>query len=240
MLSGGRAICGLGLAWFKEEHVAYGWQFPTTAQRYALLEDALQVLPLLWGPGNPPFEGQAISLPDTTCYPRPLQERLPILVGGGGERRTLRLAARYADAANVFGDATAVRRKAEVLRTHCLDVGRDPAEVDADPSVDGTRRHRRHSRWPGSSNACARGVRTPRGMPRTVNAGTVDDHIGRFRELAEAGARRSWSACLISPTPLPSSDLPRSSRRSDDHGQWHDRAVIGSGNGTVQLESRLR
>ncbi len=188
VLSGGRAICGLGLAWFKEEHVAYGWQFPTTAQRYALLEDALQVLPLLWGPGNPPFEGQAISLPDTTCYPRPLQERLPILVGGGGERRTLRLAARYADAANVFGDATAVRHKAEVLRTHCLDVGRDPAEVALthlstalvgtdDTEVAGLVERLRPRR------------QDPARYAGTVNAGTVDDHIGRFRELAEAGAK---------------------------------------------------
>ena len=73
MLSGGRAVCGLGLAWFKQEHPAYGWPFPSTSDRYALLEDALQVLPMLWGPGNPAFDGRVLSLPDTTCYPRPLQ-----------------------------------------------------------------------------------------------------------------------------------------------------------------------
>ena len=99
VLSGGRAVCGLGLAWFKEEHVAYGWEFPPVAERYALLEDALQLLPVLWGPGNRAFEGDVLSVPDTTCYPRPLQDHLPVIVGGGGERRTLRLAARYADAA---------------------------------------------------------------------------------------------------------------------------------------------
>jgi F420-dependent oxidoreductase-like protein len=188
VLSGGRAICGLGLAWFKEEHLAYGWQFPATAQRYALLEDALQVLPLLWGPGNPSFAGQTISLPDTTCYPRPLQERVPILVGGGGEKRTLRLAALYADMANVFGDAAAVRHKAQVLRQHCLDISRDPAEValthlsttlvgtdDADVAdlVERLRPRRQD----------------PARYAAAVNAGTVDDHIGRFRELAEAGAQ---------------------------------------------------
>jgi F420-dependent oxidoreductase-like protein len=188
VLSGGRAICGLGLAWFKEEHLAYGWNFPPTAQRYALLEDALQALPVLWGPGSPPFEGQAISLPDTTCYPRPLQERLPILVGGGGERRTLRLAARYADAANVFGDAAAVRHKAEVLRRLCLEVGRDPAEVALthlstalvgtdDTEVAGLVERLRPRRQDPGRYAAA------------VHAGTVDDHIGRFRELAEAGAQ---------------------------------------------------
>ena len=187
VLSGGRAVCGLGLAWFKEEHLAYGWEFPTTAQRYALLEDALLVLPLLWGPGSPSFAGEVISLPDTTCYPRPLQERVPILVGGGGERRTLRLAARYADAANVFGDAAAVRHKAEVLRTHCLDVGRDPSDValthlsTALVGSDDTEVSRLVERLRPRRQDPAR-------YAATVNAGTVDDHIGRFRELAEAGA----------------------------------------------------
>jgi F420-dependent oxidoreductase-like protein len=188
VLSGGRAICGLGLGWFKEEHLAYGWQFPSTAQRYALIEDALHVLPLLWGPGNPPFDGQAISLPDTTCYPRPLQERLPIMVGGGGERRTLRLAAQYADAANVFGDTATVRRKADVLRTHCEQVGRNPADVELthlstvlvgtdDKQLAELVERQRPRR------------QNPERYAATVNAGTVDDHIGRFRELAEAGAQ---------------------------------------------------
>jgi alkanesulfonate monooxygenase SsuD/methylene tetrahydromethanopterin reductase-like flavin-dependent oxidoreductase (luciferase family) len=188
VLSSGRAICGLGLAWFKEEHLAYGWQFPTTAQRYALLEDSLQLLPVLWGPGSPSFDGQVLSVPDTTCYPRPLQDKLPILVGGGGERRTLRLAARYADAANVFGDATTVRRKAEVLRAHCLNLERDPAQValtHLSTALVGTDdKHvaelveRLRPRRQGPARYAA-----------AVNAGTVDDHIGRFRELAEAGAQ---------------------------------------------------
>ena len=104
MLSGGRAVCGLGLAWFAAEHRAYGWEFPPVGDRYALLEDALRLLPLLWGPGGPPFDGRVLDVPEALCYPRPLQEHVPIMVGGGGERRTLRLAARYADAANVFGD----------------------------------------------------------------------------------------------------------------------------------------
>jgi F420-dependent oxidoreductase-like protein len=188
VLSGGRAICGLGLAWFKEEHLAYGWQFPSTAQRYALLEDALQVLPLLWGPGNPSFDGQAISLPDTTCYPRPLQERVPIVVGGGGERRTLRLAAQFADAANVFGDAATVRHKADVLRMHCVDVGRDPAEVEVT--------HLSTALVGADDRQLAQLIerlRPPRQDPSryaaSVNAGTIDDHIGRFRELAEAGVQ---------------------------------------------------
>lgn len=183
VLSGGRAVCGLGLAWFAAEHDAYGWEFPPTARRYELLEDALRVLPLLWGPGSPSYEGAAVSVPEAMCYPRPLQERVPVIVGGGGERRTLRLAARYADAANVFGGLDTVRRKAAVLRAHSAEAGRDvalthlsAALVGADDAhvaelVEGLRPRRR---------AAAR-------YAADVNAGTVADHVGRFRELAEAG-----------------------------------------------------
>ncbi|HEV8065885.1 MAG TPA: LLM class flavin-dependent oxidoreductase, partial [Acidimicrobiales bacterium] len=69
VLSGGRAVCGLGLAWHAEEHGAYGWDFPPAAERYELLEDTLQLLPLLWGAGNPAYAGKRISVPDTLCYP---------------------------------------------------------------------------------------------------------------------------------------------------------------------------
>ncbi|MGW6282256.1 LLM class flavin-dependent oxidoreductase [Kribbella sp. NPDC055071] len=179
VLSGGRAVCGVGLAWFEAEHKAYGWEFPTVGDRYALLEDALQLLPILWGPGNKPFHGTVLDVPDTTCYPRPLQEHLPVLVGGSG-KRTLRLAARYADAVNVFGDAAAVRRHAEYLRsvssrpvglTHLSTtlVGKGSREVDE--LVDRLR--------PRNQN--------PARYAASVNAGTVDDQIGRFRELSEAG-----------------------------------------------------
>jgi F420-dependent oxidoreductase-like protein len=203
VLSGGRAVCGLGLAWFREEHAAYGWEFPPVAHRYALLEDALQLLPVLWGPGSKPFHGQVLSVPEAMCYPRPLQERVPIIVGGGGERHTLRLAARYADAANVFGDATTVRHKAAVLRRHCADAGRDPAEVNLthlstvlvgadDAAVAGLVERLRPRRQPAARYAAA------------VNAGTVADHVGRFRELAEAGVGEVMVrlADLTDPGPL--------------------------------------
>jgi alkanesulfonate monooxygenase SsuD/methylene tetrahydromethanopterin reductase-like flavin-dependent oxidoreductase (luciferase family) len=124
-----------------------------------------------------------LSVPETMCYPRPVQERVPLIVGGGGERRTLRLAARYADHANVFGDLATVRRKAAVLAAHCRDAGRDVGlthlsttlvgRTDADVAalVDRLRPRNR------SAAAYAAGV----------HAGTVADHVGRFRELADAG-----------------------------------------------------
>jgi F420-dependent oxidoreductase-like protein len=188
VLSGGRAACGLGLAWFKAEHTAYGWPVPPVAERYDLLEDALRLLPVLWGPGSKPFEGKVLRVPEAMCYPRPLQERVPIIVGGGGERRTLRLAARYADAANVFGDADTVRHKATVLAAHCADAGRDPAEVAlthlsttlvgrTDAEVAAAVERLRPRREPAARYATS------------VHAGTVADHVGRFRGLAEAGVR---------------------------------------------------
>ncbi|MGZ0151149.1 LLM class flavin-dependent oxidoreductase [Kribbella sp. WER1] len=175
VLSGGRAVCGVGLAWFEAEHKAYGWRFPPVAERYALLEDALQLLPVLWGPGNKPFHGKVLDVPDTTCYPRPLQEHLPVLVGGSGPR-TLRLASRYADAVNVFGDIAAVRERAKHLTkpielTHLSTtlVGKDRNQLD---QLIRTLRPRNVN---------------PEKYAATVNAGTIDDQIGRFRELSEAG-----------------------------------------------------
>jgi F420-dependent oxidoreductase-like protein len=200
VLSEGRAVCGLGLAWFREEHLAYGWDFPPTGDRYALLEDALRLLPLLWGKGSPAFEGKAITVAQALCYPRPLQEHIAVILGGGGERRTLRLAARYADAANVFGDAAAVRHKAAVLRAHCEAEGREVELTHLSTALVGTDdgqvadlveryRPRRQDR---ASFAAA------------VNAGTVDDHVGRFRELAEVGVREVMIRLpdLADPAPL--------------------------------------
>jgi F420-dependent oxidoreductase-like protein len=170
VLSGGRALCGLGAAWFQREHELYGWDFPPVDGRYELLEDALELLPLMWGPGSPRFEGRTITIPAATCYPRPLQEHIPIWVGGSGERRTLRLVARHADGCNLFGDAATVRHKVEVLRRHCADVDRDPATV----------------RVTHLSTASI----TPSGQDRPhADAGTVEEQVGRYRALAEAGVQ---------------------------------------------------
>jgi F420-dependent oxidoreductase-like protein len=201
VLSGGRAMCGLGAAWFEREHRAYGWSFPPLKDRYAILEDALQLLPLLWGPGSPPFEGRTLRVAEAMCYPRPLQERIPILIGGQGERRTLRLVARYADACNLRGDPATVRHKLAVLSRHCEDtgraretvrvthlstalVGRDQTEVDQ--AVDALR---------------PKGT-SPEAYRAWANAATVEDHIGRFRELAEAGVEEAIVSLpdLSSPT----------------------------------------
>lgn len=188
VLSGGRAWCGLGAAWFEREHKVYGWDFPPLKDRFAILEDALQLLPLMWGPGSPPFEGAVVRVPEAVCYPRPLQERVPILVGGSGERRTLRLVAQYADACNLFGDAATVAHKVGVLRRHCADVDRDPAEVRVTHL--GTALVRRSRAEVADAVEQLRPKRsTPESYAAAVHAGTVDDHIGRFRQLADAGVQ---------------------------------------------------
>jgi F420-dependent oxidoreductase-like protein len=185
VLSGGRAWCGLGAGWFEAEHRAYGWTFPPAAERLDLLEDALQLLPLLWGPGAPAFTGRRVSVPEAMCYPRPLAGRVPILVGGGGERRTLRLAARYADACNVTGDPAMVRHKVDVLRRHCAEVGRDPGQVRV-THLSGAL----VAPDPAALTAELARRRPARGAARwaaRVTAGTVEDHVLHVRALQEAG-----------------------------------------------------
>ena len=190
VLSGGRAVCGLGAAWYADEHLAYGYRFPPLAERYALLEDALIALPLLWGPGHPPFAGRTITLPDTTCYPRPLQERVPILVGGNGEKRTLALAARYADACNLIGEVDLVRRKIDVLHRRCHDAGRDPAQVSV-TQLSTTLVGRTASELADLVDRHRPARRGPDRWLRQVNAGTLDDQLTRFDALADAGVREA-------------------------------------------------
>ena len=187
VLSGGRAWCGLGAGWYEPEHAAYGWRFPPAAERLDLLEDALRLLPVLWGAGTPAFEGRRTAVPEAMCYPRPLRGSIPILVGGSGERRTLRLVARYADACNLMGDAENVRRKLAVLRRHCAEVGRDPAEVEVthlstvlvagDPGELAAEVGRR------------RPARRAAAWTAATNPGTIEDHVLRAKALQAAGAR---------------------------------------------------
>jgi F420-dependent oxidoreductase-like protein len=186
VLSGGRAMCGLGAAWFEREHRAYGWSFPPLKERYAALEDALQLLPLLWGPGSPSFEGRTIRVAEAMCYPRPLQERIPILVGGQGERHTLRLVAQYADACNLRGDPATVSHKLSVLAKHCEATGRDPSTVGV-THLSTALVGRDQTEVEEAVEALRPKGTTPEAYRTWANAATVEDHVGRFRELAEAG-----------------------------------------------------
>ncbi|HET9456136.1 MAG TPA: LLM class F420-dependent oxidoreductase [Candidatus Limnocylindrales bacterium] len=164
VLSGGRAWLGIGAAWNQQESEALGFPFPPLGDRFEMLEETLQVAHGMWTGdrgSEAAFEGRhyratrLLNSPQALSRPRP-----PIMVGGGGERKTLRLVARYADASNVFGGPTAIHHKYEVLRRHCEEIGRDPDEIE---------------------RSTLQGVNLATEAPAAL--------VDRFGELADAGAQ---------------------------------------------------
>jgi len=131
VLSGGRAMLGIGAAWYDREHAGLGVPFPPTSERFERLEEALQICRLMFAAEGGTHDGKHYRLEDATNVPPPVQPYGPrILIGGSGERKTLRLVAQYADACNLFGvEPDQVAHKLEVLDGHCADVGRDPTEI---------------------------------------------------------------------------------------------------------------
>jgi F420-dependent oxidoreductase-like protein len=133
VLSGGRAWLGIGAAWFEREHVGLGVPFPPLKERFERLEEALQIANQMWSDdNNGPFEGKHYQLAETINVPQALSKPRPrIMVGGGGEKKTLRLVAKYADACNIPGmDPSEVRRKLDILRQHCEREGRDYDDIE--------------------------------------------------------------------------------------------------------------
>ena len=132
VLSGGRAQLGIGAAWYEREHQGLGVPFPPLAERFERLEEALQICLQMWSDDDGPYQGRHYQLAETICSPRPIQRpRPPILIGGSGEHKTLRLVARYADACNLFApDPAVVAHKLQVLDRHCDAESRDPAGIE--------------------------------------------------------------------------------------------------------------
>ena len=133
VLSGGRAYLGVGAGWFERESVGLGVPFPSTSERFERLEEALQIANQMWSGEVAPYHGAHYQLEETLSSPQPLSRpRPPIMIGGTGERKTLRLVAQYADACNLFayGGPDVIRHKLGVLRRHCEDVGRDYEEIE--------------------------------------------------------------------------------------------------------------
>ena len=131
VVSGGRAQLGIGAAWYEREHLGYGVPFPPLSERFERLEETLQICHQMWSDDDGPYVGTHYRLEETICSPRPVSAPRPrILVGGSGEKKTLKLVARYADACNLFAtDPTEVAHKLEVLDRHCADEERDPADI---------------------------------------------------------------------------------------------------------------
>jgi F420-dependent oxidoreductase-like protein len=126
VLSKGRLFMGIGAAWNVDEATAYGISFPPVKERMQRLEEAVQIIRKMWTEESATFSGKFYQIRDAYCNPKPIQKpHPPIMIGGGGERRTLKVVAKYGDACNVFGSVETVKKKFGVLREHCRSVGRD-------------------------------------------------------------------------------------------------------------------
>ena len=169
VLSGGRAWLGIGAGWNAEESAALGFPFPPLADRFELLEDTLAIAHGMFEGEHGTegrYAGRQVTASKLLNSPQSLQRpRVPIMVGGGGERKTLRLVAQYADACNVFGGPVGIHHKYEVLREHCAAIGRDPDEIERSTLQD---------------------IRFGSDGPRAETASSIVD---RFGELSDAGAQ---------------------------------------------------
>jgi alkanesulfonate monooxygenase SsuD/methylene tetrahydromethanopterin reductase-like flavin-dependent oxidoreductase (luciferase family) len=127
VLSKGRLFMGIGAAWNEDESHAYGIHFPPTSERMSRLEEAIQIIRKMWTEEpSASFNGKYYQIHNAYCNPKPIQKPSPpILVGGGGERKTLKIVAKYADACNLFGSVETVKRKLSILKEHCKTIGRD-------------------------------------------------------------------------------------------------------------------
>ena len=183
VISRGRAILGIGAAWYDVEHEGLGFDFPQARERLDRLEEALQICRAMFTQDRPSFDGAYYRIHDALNVPPPLQPGGPaILIGGGGEKRTLKLVARYADYTNIVGDVATVAHKVDVLRGHCEAIGRDPSEItvsrlstlvltESDEETEQVR-------------AFMGGIE---GANATSNVGTGDDLVAQVEELAAAG-----------------------------------------------------
>jgi F420-dependent oxidoreductase-like protein len=129
IISGGRLILGLGAGWQENEHTAYGIPFYTVGGRLRRLDEACQVVTSLFNNDRTTFAGRYYQLQDAPLAPKPVQQPLPLLIGGGGEKVTMRIAAQYAHEWNVWGTPDVLKRKMAILDQHCADLGRDPKTI---------------------------------------------------------------------------------------------------------------
>ncbi len=196
VLSDGRMICGLGAGWFEAEATEIGVRFPPIGERFELLEDALRALPLFWGSGGPSFEGHHLHVPKAMAYPRPRQDPLPLLVGGSG-RRTLLLAAQYANAVNMQGSLGSVGGHVAYLHDCIASVpGRSVDDVEVThlgPMLMGD-----DDADLAALVARSRGRVGDQRYRASVNAGTVQDQARRLTSLASVGVRTA----IVSPVDL--------------------------------------
>ncbi len=129
-LNGGRSVLGIGSGWQKNEHEAYGIEYGTVGSRLRMLDEACQIFQGLFNNDYFDFDGEFYRLNHAPLEPKPKQEKLPLMIGGGGEKVTLKIAAKYADEWNVWGDVETLKQKGTILDQHCETIGRDPSEIE--------------------------------------------------------------------------------------------------------------
>jgi F420-dependent oxidoreductase-like protein len=132
VLSSGRALLGIGAAWYEREHLGLGVPFPPISERFERLEETLQICLQMWGPNNGKFKSKHYSLEETVCSPKPISNPHPrILIGGSGEKKTLKLVAKYADACNLFAvGKQEVQKKLDILKNHCENCDRNYETIE--------------------------------------------------------------------------------------------------------------
>jgi alkanesulfonate monooxygenase SsuD/methylene tetrahydromethanopterin reductase-like flavin-dependent oxidoreductase (luciferase family) len=195
-ISEGRLVLGLGAGWQENEHEAYGIDLPEVRERLARLEEACQVIRLLHTQERSNFEGRFYQLVDAPCEPKPVQRPLPLLVGGRGEKVTMRIAARYADEWNCWGLPEEIARKTEVLARHCREIGRDPSSIkrSAQALVLISKDSDQLARWNSESSAVPRIVGTPSQvvevMARYVEIGLDEFVVSDFRLGEDTNEKR--------------------------------------------------
>ncbi|MFP6837938.1 MAG: LLM class F420-dependent oxidoreductase [Pseudomonadales bacterium] len=128
-ITNGRAVLGLGSGWQENEHRQYGIPFYTLSERLQRLDEACTVIKSLYTHTSTTFDGRFYQLENASLEPKPVQRPLPLLIGGGGEKVTLKITAKHANEWNVWGDVSILRSKMEILDRHCADIGRDPKEI---------------------------------------------------------------------------------------------------------------
>ena len=203
-VSGGRVVLGLGAGWQENEHRAYGLEFFDVPGRLARLEEACAVVRGLLDEPRTSFDGSAYRLHDAPLQPKPVQARLPLLIGGSGEKVTLRIAARWADEWNTWGTPDVLAAKGAVLDRHCDAIGRDPATIarSAQVLIDLDGRHPAASPLP----AVQAGVAELQDLFHAYAAAGVDEVVVPDWNLGTGPARREVLDRLLNEVAAPLRD----------------------------------
>ena len=196
VVSGGRVDMGIGAGWYEHEWRAYGYGYPRTGERLTMLDEGVEIMKQMWETGSATFAGEHYTVDGAMCYPQPLAGRIPTWVAGGGEKRTLRTAARVADYTNFAGEPDAFAHKSSVLEAHCRDLGRDYGEITRSANfnvvlgeteaevADTIERYAAHMRRTVSAEAAEREIAGLRG---SLGVGTPEQVAENLRRMGDLG-----------------------------------------------------